>query len=740
MGVDAKTLTVDRNDALCDDVTGSPCYCSIAPALSAATNGDQVLVFPGTYYEALSITNALRLEGTDRDTVILDGGATGRVVNIALPSSDPAILTDLTIQHGDAGAGGGVYVSGNLDMQNCVVQENTAFQGGGLYFAFGEYCYISGCDFRKNDCDDVGGGVHNSASSAFIYLSDSVLESNSALIAGGAVFGGWASLSNCVLRANTGGLYGGAVEAERCVVHESDLHGNLAGNGGGFHVEYLSIYESAVYSNSAADSGGGIYATAYLRTRNATISGNVASNRGGGISATGNITLAASTIAFNCAPTGGGMYLQANAEMTSTILAKNMALTHPNASGARIDSDGYNLIGDTNGVMIIGTTIGNLLEADPRLLPLADNGGFAPTHALKYGSPAIDAGTCTAYYGVTITNDQRLFVRPVDGKNDGSAVCDIGAYELQAPIAPPFFINEVDCDTPSWDDEEFIELYDGGDGDTPLADLVLVFYDGYDSEIYQVFDLDGYSTDSNGYFVAGNPGVPDVDLTFRTNSLQNGMDAVALHYGTTNDFQVGDYVTTNGLIDALVYETWDTFYAGLMVLLSNGESQVNEDGKWLKDINSCQRCPNGSGGKRSTATYDLFPPTPGAANRCVDSDADGMDDAWENAHGLNFVDDDASDDGDDDGDDNLREYIADTDPGNSNDFFRVLGITGHVSRAVSFVSSTNRFYTLEQVGVFGGTWESLSGCTHVPGLDGETSLYDTNLSVQRVYRVKVQLP
>ena len=66
-------------------------------------------------------------------------------------------------------------------------------------------------------------------------------------------------------------------------------------------------------------------------------------------------------------------------------------------------------------------------------------------------------------------------------------------------------------------------LYDGGDGNTDLDGLVLVFYNGNGDTSYNAFDLDGYSTDANGYFVLGNSGVsPTPDVTFNNNSLQNG--------------------------------------------------------------------------------------------------------------------------------------------------------------------------------------------------------------------------
>jgi hypothetical protein len=59
-----------------------------------------------------------------------------------------------------------------------------------------------------------------------------------------------------------------------------------------------------------------------------------------------------------------------------------------------------------------------------------DNGGPTETHALLPGSPAVDAGDDTACPAA----DQRGVTRPVDGNGDGTAVCDIGAYEKAVPV------------------------------------------------------------------------------------------------------------------------------------------------------------------------------------------------------------------------------------------------------------------------------------------------------------------
>jgi len=79
---------------------------------------------------------------------------------------------------------------------------------------------------------------------------------------------------------------------------------------------------------------------------------------------------------------------------------------------------------DIQGGGFVGT--GNINE-DPHLGPLADNGGFVKTHSLALLSPAIDAGNPDPE--ICPSTDARGFPRPIDGNGDGSAICDMGAYE-----------------------------------------------------------------------------------------------------------------------------------------------------------------------------------------------------------------------------------------------------------------------------------------------------------------------
>jgi LPXTG-site transpeptidase (sortase) family protein len=193
-----------------------------------------------------------------------------------------------------------------------------------------------------------------------------------------------------------------------------------------------------------------------------------------------------------------------------------------------------------------------------------------------------------------------------------------------APPPPPIVINELDADQSGVDAAEFVELYDGGTGNTALDGYVLVFFNGSSDTSYFALDLDGQSTDANGYFVAGNAGVANVDVTFSGNFLQNGADAAAIYTGDDTDFPIGTAVTTTNLIDAIVYGTGDPDDAGLLVLLNASEPQVDEYGGGSGTTQSNQRCPNGTGGQRNTSTYAQFVPTPGSENLCAPPVATNM--------------------------------------------------------------------------------------------------------------------
>lgn len=199
-------------------------------------------------------------------------------------------------------------------------------------------------------------------------------------------------------------------------------------------------------------------------------------------------------------------------------------------------------------------------------------------------------------------------------------------FALSCSVNASIIINELDADTPSVDTEEFIELFDGGVGNTSLDGLVLVLYNGSDDQSEGgAIDLSGFNTDIDGYFVIGNADVAAADLIIANGRVQNGADAAALYQAASTDFPNDTPVTTDNLVDAIVYDTSDADDSGLLVLLNAGQPQVDENSNGERSFESSQRCANGAGGALNTANYIQATPTPGLANNCPNNNANPAD-------------------------------------------------------------------------------------------------------------------
>jgi CSLREA domain-containing protein len=234
--------------------------------------------------------------------------------------------------------------------------------------------------------------------------------------------------------------------------------GSVQGAGGGILVTIgasLTVDSSVVSGNAAALNGGGIESQGLLRIDNSTLSANHAGGEGGGVAEEGNAgaTLTNVTLSGNSAGGGGGGLAQesAGSTLSSVTVSGNRAdaeadgsgdgggivrrsgvltlldsviagnrdgpagtTSSPDCSGAAI-SQGGNLIGSLEGCEM-APVHGDGIGLDPRLAPLADNGGPTPTHALLAGSPAIDRGVAPC-----AQTDQRTATRV--------RACDAGAYE-----------------------------------------------------------------------------------------------------------------------------------------------------------------------------------------------------------------------------------------------------------------------------------------------------------------------
>ena len=173
-------------------------------------------------------------------------------------------------------------------------------------------------------------------------------------------------------------------------------------------------------------------------------------------------------------------------------------------------------------------------------------------------------------------------------------------------------INEIDPDTPSTDQKEFIELK----STTPnfsLNGYVLVFFNASSTTpyagtlSYNAIDLDGYSTDTNGNFLIGNVLLsPTPALSMLDATLQNGPDAIALYQANDTDFPLNTPATATGLVHAIAYSNTGTTQPTALMTILNLTVCVNE--------NATSNAANHSIQRKVDGTYEVKAPTPGMNN------------------------------------------------------------------------------------------------------------------------------
>jgi len=239
------------------------------------------------------------------------------------------------------------------------------------------------------------------------------------------------------------------------------------GNGGGIqNGGTLTLDRSTVADNTAGGPGGGIRNNNDIFILDSTLSGNTTNDHGGGMddhaqSFLQNVTVSGNTVIGGGA--GGGLYNLSGTNMdimNSTVTGNNSGAGTALHNGGSTTVSNVLLVGSCDNT--VATTNGGNLEspgngcglnagsdqvnvADPELGPLTDNGGDTDTHALSSGGPGIDAGEAGPCPGV----DQRGVARPFDGDNDGTADCDVGAFEFN--LLPLIFEDGFESgDTSAW--------------------------------------------------------------------------------------------------------------------------------------------------------------------------------------------------------------------------------------------------------------------------------------------------
>lgn len=365
-------------------------------------------------------------------TVVARNTALGVGGGILTPLGSILTVRDSTVRRNIATAsGGGINVPTAILTNSTVSGNRAGVQGGGIWA--GSAVTLTNSTVSGNTASDVGGGIHSNES---VTLTNSTVSGNSASGSGGGISASVeANVIGSTISGNSALNNGGGMFGEAALLRRSTVSGNSAsGSGGGIATDTATLTNSTVSGNRAAFDGGGIDADTATLT-NSTISGNTTGTNGGGIWAI-TATLLNCTVTENLALIGGGLFHEPGGTFSvkNTIVALNLVL--PGGSNSDVlgifASQGHNLIGVGGGIGFVngvnGDLVGTFLNPiDPKLGPLANNGGRTKTHALLAGSPAIDRGDNA---GVPATDQRGFgFPRKKDGNGDGVARVDIGAFE-----------------------------------------------------------------------------------------------------------------------------------------------------------------------------------------------------------------------------------------------------------------------------------------------------------------------
>ena len=212
----------------------------------------------------LNITNNLTIDASAlSNRITITGNSNSPVLGFSYGTTNE--LKSLTITGGQ----GGIFSSGTLVLDTCIVRGNRTGDGGGIFNDFGAALSVNNSTISGNSASSVGGGIQTR------YLL---------------------SISNSTVSGNSAGSDGGGISVATfgdVTIVNSTISGNVAKNSGGGMVLFgkANIKYSTISGNHATNSGGGVWIapamSASLSIENSIIAGNsapVAPNISGTIS------------------------------------------------------------------------------------------------------------------------------------------------------------------------------------------------------------------------------------------------------------------------------------------------------------------------------------------------------------------------------------------------------------------------------------------------------------------------
>jgi len=263
-------------------------------------------------------------------------------LNVAVADHTGAttLLDGLTIAGGYADksgeprfdSGAGVWIAGtDVTLRNCLLGDNYARDGAGLYLEGPSVLIVMDCRYENNSANSRGGAMYVDRDNR-VSVQDSEFAGNYAVAQGGAVYSTRSrlQLEGCAFESNEAGVNAGAV-AFRLSLPQS------------------AAIDCSFSSNRALEDGGAIWCLELVAIERCTFENNTSLRNGGAawFGSAGGASIRHSTFTGNLANNGGGMYCNgADATLEFCEFRANVAenVKNPGGNGGGLLVDNANAV------------------------------------------------------------------------------------------------------------------------------------------------------------------------------------------------------------------------------------------------------------------------------------------------------------------------------------------------------------------------------------------------------------
>ncbi|MFC1857038.1 carboxypeptidase regulatory-like domain-containing protein [Thermodesulfobacteriota bacterium] len=242
-------------------------FSTIQAAIDAASEGDTILVGPGSYTENIKFTGGINvvLQSSDgAENTVIDGGGQDSCIELENSAYSETVIEGFTIMNGSAewfGGGVSCLYGPSPTIKNCIITENkSAYHGGGIG-AYDSAPTVTDCKISGNNAKYGAGICFSDDTGLSFSVTGSIISDNFSISQGGGIYlKGTSIVENCKVSKNYSqssgaAIYGtGTVKITGCVIENNIGGSNISG------IVTLESTNGLIEQSIIAENGGsGIY-------------------------------------------------------------------------------------------------------------------------------------------------------------------------------------------------------------------------------------------------------------------------------------------------------------------------------------------------------------------------------------------------------------------------------------------------------------------------------------------------